>query len=278
MSLRSRRPPHRTALSLLALLPAWLLLAAGPALAQPLGCGAVVTSSVTLAADLLDCPGDGLVVGASGITVDLNGHTISGQIISGGSPDQVGIDNSGGHDGVTIRNGTIRYFDRGGVHLVGVDRNRVQDLTMELFGEFGILLEGGGSANRFTGNALEAPGTVGIGIFGVTAASRDNLITGNLVDGGNTANIALRYGTITGTRIEGNTSNRGDSEDDWGAAITVGARYTIGEGDLRGTVVRGNRMDNNFSGGVFVSDSARDTLVERNHVDNSFGLPAFESD
>jgi hypothetical protein len=278
MSSLSRRPAHHIALALLTLLPGWLVLAAGPALAQPLGCGAVITRSVTLAADLLDCPGDGLVIGAGGITVDLNGHTISGQIISGGAPDQVGIDNSGGHDGVTIRNGTIRYFARGGVHLVRADGNRIQNLTMQLFDQFGILFEGGGSANRVTGNSLEVPGTVGIGIFGVAAPSRDNVISGNLVDGSDTANIALRYGRINGTRIEGNTSNRGDSEDDWGAAITLGARYTTGEGDIRSTVVRGNRMDNNFSGGVFVGDSAMDTLVERNHVDNSFGLPAFESD
>jgi hypothetical protein len=278
MSLRSRRPAHRSALALLALLTGWLGLAAGPALAQPLGCGAVVTQSVTLAADILDCQEHGLVIGASGIILDLNGHTISGQIISGGDPDQVGIDNSAGHDGVTIRNGVVRDFARGGVHLVGADRNRVQDLTMNLFDEFGILLEGGGSANHFTGNSLDVPGTVGIGIFGVAAASRDNVISGNLVDGANTANIALRYGTIINTRIEGNTSNRGDSEDDWGAAIAVGARYTTGEGALRNTVVRGNQMDFNFSGGVFVSDMAADTLVERNLVDNSFGLPAIESD
>jgi parallel beta-helix repeat protein len=278
MSLRSRRPAHRSALALLALLTGWLGLAAGPALAQPLGCGAVVTQSVTLAADLLDCQGDGLVIGASGITVDLNGHTISGQIISGGDPDQVGIDNSAGHDGVTIRNGVVRHFARGGVHLVGTDRNRVQELRMDLFGDFAILLEGGGSANQITGNTMDSASTVGIGIFGVAAPSRDNRITGNVANGADTANIALRFGTITGTVIEDNTANNGDSEDDWGAAITVGSRYTSREGDIRGTVVRRNSMDFNFSGGVFVGDAASDTLVERNLVDNSFGLPAIESD
>jgi hypothetical protein len=69
MSSLSRRPAY-IALALLTLLPGWLVLAAGPAVAQPLGCGAVVTRSATLAADLLDCPGDGLVIGADGITVD----------------------------------------------------------------------------------------------------------------------------------------------------------------------------------------------------------------
>jgi large repetitive protein len=238
----------------------------------------VVTEDATLTADLLDCPGDGLVVGAGGITIDLNGHTISGQIISGGDPDQVGIDNSGGHDDVTVRNGVVRFFARGGVHLVGADRNLVQNLTMDLFGEFGILLEGGGSANRFSGSTLESNSTVGIAIFGAATASRDNRITGNVANEADTANIALRHGTITGTVIEDNTANSGDSEDDWGASIAVGSRYTTGEGDIRGTVVRRNRMQGNFGGGVFVGEAARDTLVERNQLDDSFGLPAIESD
>jgi hypothetical protein len=168
------------------------VLAAGPALAQPLDCGAVVTRSVTLAADLVDCPGDGLVIGTDGITVDLNGHTISGQIISGGSPDQVGIDNSGGHDDVTVRNGTVTAFARGGVHLVRADRNRVQDLTMDFFGEFRILLEGGGSVNLFTGIRLDRPGPVGIAIVGAAAASRDNVVGGNVSNSANTTRPTSR--------------------------------------------------------------------------------------
>jgi len=179
--------PSARHLVLVAVLALGLLaLAAGPALAQPLGCGAVVTQDTTLTSDLLDCPGNGLVIGADGITVDLNGHTISGQIISGGSPDQVGIENRG-HDDVTIRNGTVTFFARGGVLLVGVDRNRVQDLTMDFFDEFSIQLEGGGSANQFTGNHLARPGTSGISILGAAAASRDNVIRGNGIDAANTA-------------------------------------------------------------------------------------------
>jgi hypothetical protein len=40
-----------------------LTLGVGPALAQPLACGAVVTQDTTLANDLLDGPGNGLVMG-----------------------------------------------------------------------------------------------------------------------------------------------------------------------------------------------------------------------
>ena len=249
-----------------------LALAAGPAMAQPLGCGAVVTQDTTLTSDLLDCPGNGLVIGADGITVDLNGHTISGQIIPG-SPGQIGIANRG-HDDVTIRNGTVKFFDRGGVHLVGTDRNRVQDLTMDFFDEFSILLEGGGSANRFTGNRLDRPGEVGISIVGAAAASRDNVIIGNVSNAANSANIALRSGRITGTLIEGNTANGAQAEEEWGAGIVVS---DDGDADIRGTVVMSNRLDENFGGTIFIGRSATDTLVERNSLDDNFG-PAIESD
>ena len=43
-------------------------------------CGDTLTRSVKLTADLTDCPADGLVIGAAGITVDLNGHTIDGTV------------------------------------------------------------------------------------------------------------------------------------------------------------------------------------------------------
>src|SRR3712207_1967639 len=41
-------------------------------------CGQTITSDTRLATDLINCHGDGIVIGADGITLDLNGHTIDG--------------------------------------------------------------------------------------------------------------------------------------------------------------------------------------------------------
>ncbi len=41
-------------------------------------CGATITADTTLHHDLLDCPGNGIVIGADHITLDLNGHTVDG--------------------------------------------------------------------------------------------------------------------------------------------------------------------------------------------------------
>src|SRR5690349_6248891 len=82
------------------------LAAANPA------CGSTVTSNVTLTADM-SCPGtSGIVVGKSGITINLNGFSVAGDNTS----NTVGIDNSGGFNTVTVENGTVAKFDDGIVY------------------------------------------------------------------------------------------------------------------------------------------------------------------
>lgn len=73
-------------------------------------CGALITSSFRLKNDLT-CTGHGLRIGAGGITIDLNGKTITGD---GGSGD-FGIYNKNGWDHVTIKTGT------------GKSRSRIED-------------------------------------------------------------------------------------------------------------------------------------------------------
>jgi hypothetical protein len=48
--------------------------ASGP---QP-GCGDTITVNTKLVKDLVNCPNNGIVIGADNITLDLNGHLIDG--------------------------------------------------------------------------------------------------------------------------------------------------------------------------------------------------------
>ena len=83
-----------------------LIMATSPAFAEHVQCGDVITQDTTLDSDLVDCPGDGVVIGASGIALDLTGHTIDGTYVSGSH----GVNDRGGHDDVTVTHGTIREF------------------------------------------------------------------------------------------------------------------------------------------------------------------------
>ena len=72
----SRRCTRRTAAFLLVCLPT---LSAPVARATDDLCGATILADLTLDHDLT-CVGNGLIVGADGISLKLNGHTITGSV------------------------------------------------------------------------------------------------------------------------------------------------------------------------------------------------------
>jgi hypothetical protein len=52
----------------------------GRAQASHVSCGDTITADTTLDSDLVDCPNNGIVIGADDITLDLNGHMIERRI------------------------------------------------------------------------------------------------------------------------------------------------------------------------------------------------------
>lgn len=122
-----RQRPARRLLAAAFALAGWgvLTLGVGPALAISPSCGATITASTKLRADLINCPGDGLVIGADNITLNLRGHTIDGDAVSGGDDVGVRVD---GHHGTVIRRGTVQEFDHA-VHLTSATHSVVLDLV-----------------------------------------------------------------------------------------------------------------------------------------------------
>ncbi|MEV6985771.1 right-handed parallel beta-helix repeat-containing protein [Sphaerisporangium sp. NPDC051017] len=112
----SSLPGRRAGRGFVAILLAALTLGLGqaPASADPtpdpaatgLGCGLVLLTSATLTEDLT-CSGDGLIIGADNVTINLNGHTIRGD--GSGAGIQAG-DHQVPRTGITVRNGRIEGF------------------------------------------------------------------------------------------------------------------------------------------------------------------------
>src|SRR3954447_6880094 len=85
------------------------------ALASQVSCGDTITADTTLHHDLVNCPNNGIIIGADDITFDLNGHTIDGD-----GTEAVGCNRrkefcdeglpNFGHDGVTVMHGSVRDF------------------------------------------------------------------------------------------------------------------------------------------------------------------------
>ena len=126
-------------------------------------CGQVITQSIVLQNDLLNCMGEGLVIGASDIVVDLNGHSISsGVVVDPGEEDGLlaGIRNSG-HSNVIIRNGTVRNFGYGVRLFAGATYNVIENMMLLSNINAGVELfdaDNGRNGNIIRNNTFSANG------------------------------------------------------------------------------------------------------------------------
>ena len=140
--------------------------------ANHVSCGETITTDTTLDSDLVNCPNNGIVIGADGITLDLAGHRIDGDGAPaiGCDPEiefcDIGVVNDG-HDGVTIRDGSMQEFDWG-VGIGDARANRLLRISSRRQAFFGVLLFGSSRnlvrGGNFSRNA--PPEGDGIGVFG----------------------------------------------------------------------------------------------------------------
>lgn len=201
------------------------------AAAHPVRCGEVIRTSIELEADLF-CAGDGLVVGAAGITIDLSGHQIAGD------GDGVGIRNDG-FDGVIITDGRISGFDRG-VQIADVATNSIEELELGSNPTVDIFVDGARSL-MIDDNELSPDG---IGIL--TLDTDDSVIEDNEIVGGDTA---------IGVKGDGNLILDNDVADGGVGVLVDGDDNTIDSNDLE---------DGSDNGIVVLGD---DNLVVDNDVE-----------
>ena len=207
-----------------------------------IGCGATLTKSTTLTADIQHCAGTALVVGADGITVNLAGHTISGTNAAGSE----GIANDG-HAGVQILgSGKISDFRLNGVGMRNAPRSVVRGLTIRRIGAGGVEGEPVSAGIAI----LDSPGSQVIGndvandVEAYQSDGADVLNSGGSVVRGNSLShnswdglvlIASPGSRITGNQLDANGNN--------GTEVN---------GDSDGVTVSGNGADGNTASGIVV--------------------------
>src|SRR5215208_3043454 len=118
-------------------------------------CGDTITADTTLRKDLINCPNNGIIIGADDVTLDLNYHRVDGDGTEfAGCPENefcdIGLLNDG-HDGVTAVHGSVRQFAFGAL-VVSARQNRVIDLTVSRNAGTGIILFQS-SRNSLIGNS-----------------------------------------------------------------------------------------------------------------------------
>ncbi len=241
----------------LAALAFFIAYGADGAEAAGISCGDLIKKDTTLQRDLLNCPNAGIVIGADGVTLDLNGHTIDGDNeLVRKCPDESktdfcedGIVNEG-HSGVTVVGGEVREFAFG-VSFYNADDGEVRGTT----------------ATRSVFN--------GILFFRVS----DSLISGATASANGLEHDYPGIAIVEsdGNRIERTTST---GNADLGFYVTesnnnVFVRNTLSANpeagaiiDGDGNVVRGNRIARNGEG--LIMDGSNNTIA-RNQIQRSLG-------
>ena len=231
---------------------------AGVAHAATVGCGDVITESITLSADVGPCPGDGIVIGAHDVTLNLGGHSVTGT----GTGSGILVSTfSRAH----VLNGTVTGFSDGVVTRLSFD-NVFEALVVKENQATGILLTLGGD-NQVRRNIVTANGGNGIG----SAAAGGNVIESNVVHGNAGAGVFLGRRSLNfasgRNRVAGNTiaenggdgvfvsnfnshnqilgnlvaSNRGD-----------GVQISVFSGDQCCNLIQGNVIRGNAENGVLI--------------------------
>jgi parallel beta-helix repeat protein len=248
---------------LVAGLEAFLVADPGQALASHVSCGDTVTQDTKLDSDLVNCPGDGIVIGADNITLDLNGHLIDG---TGFPTSGAGVDNNAGHDGVTVIDGRIQEF-AAGVQMTGAANNLITRLTVTQSAAT-VSLRGDSDGNVISRNTGEGP----IMLIG---DSDDNLIERNALSPGAVFILSVFPGTAERNRIERNTVSSGFEGISLNGATETTVEKNVVSGVQRGMVVTGtsNRVVQNTvtnSGvGIALGQAFQTELVKNDVLDST---------
>lgn len=289
-----RRAAHTA--FLLAVLAA--ILAPGPASAnqaQPVRCGDTITRDTRLKNDLVNCPRNGIVIGADDITLDLNGHTIDGDGVVGCEElyaCDFGVDNTAGHHGVTIKDGSIREFATA-VVVIGANHNRLRRLSSSHNILGGVLLiespdarieRNSISANglttdqaglivfdssgvRIEGNSVRDNGDIGMFLIGLS----DSQVERNSVSGNPEAGIIVEG--------NGNAVSRNRVSRNGDAVVVTGDGNSVARNEV--VDVLGFPDDPGSGFGILI-DGGSDNVLEGNDIRNVAGIgirvTAFDAD
>jgi hypothetical protein len=155
----------------------------------PVLCGALVNQNIKLLADVGPCPGDGLIVAANGVSINLNGHKVfATQRLNVG----IRLENV---SNVSVVGGTVEGFDTG-VLLAGGLADTVAFMTVQN-NRFGIRVQDAPlSGHQISKNVVTNNRLIGIllspnvsaATINKNSASR-NVGYGIVLDGGSSLNV-----------------------------------------------------------------------------------------
>lgn len=210
-------------------------------------CGVPITSSVKLTANL-HCPGgDGLVIGANNVVVNLNGKTVSG---TGSGSGVV----ANGRWGVHVYGGVIAGFGDG-IHFDNADYSSIKSLRVMDSNGVGIHLVAGSNHNSISFSTV----TRSLGRQIHLEDSTHNRLTGlNLVKGGSDGvnfNKGAGYNSLTGSSISYHVGDgikaNGDANTFRGNTVHAATTGILIWEGASGVTVEGNTVTKASANGIY---------------------------
>jgi parallel beta-helix repeat protein len=242
------------------------LVSTSRAAGNSLACGGVVTQDVTLTHDIVGCTLGGLTVARSGVTIDLNGHSIMGL----GEGDGIAL--VGVRD-VTILGGSIVGFEFG-MHLFGATGAQVWDTRFVQNSDASVMAVNS-SYNKFRRVTMTENGDGGFRM----SASSNNRIAGSTISGASDSGVNLEElssnnrivrNKITlageGVKVDSGTGNRIFRNT---LSFNGGHGVEVAEASFN-TRINENQANRNGGDGIFIEGVG--TQVNRNRVGCNGGL------
>jgi parallel beta-helix repeat protein len=206
-------------------------------------CGQVVTQDVTLTSDLNCDNGDGLIVGAPGITINLNGYSITGPAGGGAAASPTTADSGSEGGGVTpasTERRTTDYDGSSGILVANADNVAIAGLGEIAGFSRGVTFLGS------SGGAVTDVQLVNNDIGVVIASSEGTEVSRNTV-------------TNNGIAVVSDASNGGVTAFNQIVANMEEGILLLGSSD---NVVAANNMYGNGDNGIYL-----DPMSQRNHID-----------
>ena len=212
-------------------------------------CGQTITTDTVLDSDLINCPGNGLIIGASGITLDCNGHTVDGT----GGNQGIYISNK---QNVEIKNCNVRDFDDGIRLYSSSSGNTLTNNTANSNNKNGIILSSSSNNNILTDNTADSNVFYGIVL---SFSSGNNTITGNTAQNNNYHGIYLspysNFNTLTGNIAQNNNY--------YGIYLVKSSNSNT---------LTNNTANSNGDYGIYLFSSSGNTLTSNTANLNDYGI------
>jgi parallel beta-helix repeat protein len=230
-------------------------------------CGDTITSDTVLTNDLLNCPVNGIVIGANDITLDCRGHTITGTDVYTGIL-------AVSRQNITIKNCTVQNFTRG-IRFDSTTQSQLVKNTAYDNLE-GFSLEA--SNNTLTNN------TANKNIWGfILSSSPNNTLTSNTAYNNSGLGFSLSssssFNTLTNNTASNNnigidlysssnyntlTNNTANSNSLYGIRLAYNSNYN--------TLTNNTANSDNVSGIYLFATSNYNTLISNTANNNDFGF------